>query len=282
MSYPLIARKVATEPWALEPQTFRIILHALDNHVPGTPREQIEPVAHYRDEELYTDDDDTEEYLEQHGIAVIPVHGIIGKKLSWLELLCGGCDLNQVSYLIDQAVKDSRVRAIVLDIESPGGTCTGLPEITRKIQAADEIKPVYAYTDGVCASAAYWIAASCREILAAPSSHVGNVGCYIMVMDYSRWYEEAGIKHDPIVQGEFKLAGAKFKALTDQERAYFQAQVDKTADQFKAIIRARHEVDDENLEGQTFDGDDAFAVGMVDQLADDLAEAVDNIVLTLS
>jgi ClpP class serine protease len=96
-----------------------------------------------------------------------------------------------------------------------------------------------------------------------------------MLLDASRHYEMEGIKHDPVYNGEFKLAGASFKPLTDAERAMFQAQVDKTASQFKAIVKAGHDVADEFLEGQVYDGEDAERINMVDSIVMDIQEVVD-------
>jgi len=265
MSYPRIAAKVAREQWSLEPSTFRAILHALNN--PDAPGAVA--MAPAGDSGA---DDTVEDYLTD-GVAVIRVHGIIGKHMSDLEMACGGCSLDAVRDQLSMAEQDDNIRAVVLDINSPGGTVTGLPEITALLR--DYAKPVVAFTDSQCCSAALWIAHSAQAFYATPSAHVGSVGVYIMLLDASRHYEMEGIKHDPVYNGEFKLAGASFKPLTDAERAMFQAQVDKTASQFKAIVKAGHDVADEFLEGQVYDGEDAERINMVDSIVMDIQEVVD-------
>lgn len=265
MSYPRIAAKVAREPWSLEPSTFRAILHALENHGAAGSVIMAPP----------TDDDGENDLIEDYladGVAVIPVHGIIGKHLSQLEMDCGGCSLDAVSAALDVHAEDNQIRAVILDINSPGGTVTGLPELTAKLR--DYPKPVVAFTDSMCCSAALWIAHSTQALYATPSAHVGSVGVYIMLLDASRYFENAGIKHDPVYNGEFKLAGAPFKPLTDAERAMFQRQVDKTADQFRAIIRTGHTVDEQHLQGQVFDGEEATDIGLSDGVVLDLQEVV--------
>lgn len=273
MSYPRIAAKVAREVWSLEPETFRAILNALNEPKAdaqalfGEGNNEGEPPEDYRNE----------------GVALIPVHGIIGQHLSNLEMMCGGCCLDAVNAMFTDAMEDDNVRAIMFDIRSPGGTITGLPELSRKISAAVEqgTKPIAAFTDSLCCSAGLWLAHSAESMFATSSAHIGSVGAYIMLLDASRYYAELGVRHDPVYQGEFKLAGASFKPLTDAERAMFQAKVDKSVAQFRAVVTARHDVAPEHLEGQVYDGDDAAQFGFVDQVVDDLDDAVQQLLLTL-
>jgi signal peptide peptidase SppA len=257
MSYPRIAAKVARECWSLEPSTFRAILDTLNTHQPGQQIEAMDGQAC----EIVSD-------YEAQGIAVIPVHGIIGHRLSELEMMCGGCSIDLVGQLVDMAAEDENIHSIILDISSPGGTITGLPELSAKISAVD--KPIVAFTDSNCASAALWIAHSADALYASESSHVGSVGAYIMLLDSRRWYDDNGHVPTPIVRGDFKLAGADFKELTGEERAMFQASVDKTVAKFKAVVLARHDIEEQHLEGQVFDGDDAERFGFVDAIFPDL------------
>ena len=258
MSYPRIAAKVARECWSLEPSTFRAILDSLHSHKPG---QQIEAI--HSDDQSETISD-----YDAQGIAVIPIHGIIGHRLNQMEMLCGGCSIDHVGQLVDMAADDENIHSIILDIDSPGGTITGLPELSAKITAVE--KPIVAFTDSSCASAALWIAHSADALFATESSHVGSVGAYIMLLDSRRWYDEQGQIPTPIVRGEFKLAGADFKELTTAEREMFQASVDKTVSKFKAVVLARHDIEEQYLEGQVFDGDDAEELGFVDAIFPDL------------
>lgn len=209
---------------------------------------------------------------EDPSVAVIPVEGILGKRLDWFEASCGGCDCNDVAAALDLAAKSPAVQSVILDFNSPGGTVTGIPELGRKIAAFD--KPIFAFTEVECCSAAYWLASQTDAIFATPSSVLGSVGVYLALLDESGWLEKEGLKVNAIVAGKYKLMGAPFKPLTDDERKMLQRDVNKIFDQFKAAITAQRTLDEEFLQGQVFDGDDALKIGMVDATVEAFSEVL--------
>ena len=253
MKLPRILRKVYDEPWLITPPVHRSIQRALEAHLEG-----INPSL-----DGLLEDETMGEY-QLDGVSVIPIHGIIGKHLSGLEMACGGCSLDSVDAMIDEAAQDPSVRAVLLDVNSPGGTVTGVPETAAKIAKLAEQKPVIAFTDSEMCSAAYWLASQANAIYATQSATVGSVGVYLALLDESRALENAGIKVNAISSGKFKLAGAPFKPLTDDERAMFQAGVTKLHDQFKAAILSKRNIQAGNLEGQCFDGEEAIDANLVD------------------
>lgn len=215
--------------------------------------------------------EDKPEMRTMEGTAIIPVHGIIGKHLSGLEMMSGGVDLDILNGMLDDAESDESVENAVLDFRSPGGTVTGVPESARKIAAFS--KPIVAFTDSQMASGAYWLASQASGgIYATESSSVGSIGVYMALLDESRALENAGIKINAISAGEFKMAGASFKSLTDQERAMFQGQVDTIYGQFKDAVSRHREIADSAMQGQVFDGVEAVAEGLVDDIVDDISD----------
>jgi protease-4 len=261
--FPQIISKVYEQPWLITPAKHRAIQRLITAHMDG----------HGMDMPEKDDEEEDEEIAMDGGTAIIPVHGIIGKHLSMLETMCGGCDLDGVSQMLDVAGADKSVKRVLLDFRTPGGTVTGIPELARKI--ANYSKPTLAFTDSECCSAGYWLASQCGQFYATESSNVGSVGVYMALLDESRALENEGIKINAIKAGEFKLAGASFKPLSETERAMFQSGVDKLHAQFKDAVLRNREIDTSCLEGQCFDGDAAVANGMVDWLVESITEALD-------
>jgi len=177
--------------------------------------------------------------------------------------------------IIGEATEDPEIDAIVIDVDSPGGTVTGVPEAAEAIERAATEKPVIAYTGGMMASAAYWISASADAIVAAPSADVGSIGVYTAFLDRTRQFEQEGIDVELFKHGKFKAMGMPGVALTDEQRALIQEGVDEIAGWFKGFVQqSRPGVSTDAMEGQTFLGKNAVAVGLVDALGS-LGDAIE-------
>ena len=205
--------------------------------------------------------------------AVVPMFGEMGKHLSLLETLWGGQDVDDVADALDDAVTDEGVENVILYISSPGGTVTGTPELARKVAAANEQKPVIAYTDAQAASAAYWVGSQAGRFYASSSATVGSVGVYLALIDETERLAAEGVKVNAIHAGKWKLSGASFKPLTDEEREQFQTEVDTIHEEFKAAVTdKRPGIQASHLEGQEFDGATAAGLGLTDGVVDSLSD----------
>jgi protease-4 len=262
VKFPRIAHKIYSEPWLIKPSQHASIRRAFES---ALNRDTLTEAA------FEVKQEDTPAL--RGAVAVVPVFGVIGKYLSTLETACGGCDLNAVASGLDLALADESVQQIILHINSPGGTVTGTPELANRIAAAAKLKPIIAFTDTQCCSAAYWLASQCSAVFAAPSAEVGSIGVYMALLDESAALEKEGVKVNVIKAGKYKTAGAPFQALTDEERAMFQKDVDAIYAKFTAAIRAtRPGVTTETMQGQTFSGEDAVEAGLTDGTLDTLEE----------
>src|SRR5205807_410377 len=97
----------------------------------------------------------------------------------------------------------------------PGGETVGIEELGRKIVDIDEnVKPVYVWTESQMASAAYWIGSQGRKLGMTPSSAVGSVGVYLLVLDATRQMEDQGLKIEAFSSGKYKMMGHEFRKLT--------------------------------------------------------------------
>jgi protease-4 len=161
--------------------------------------------------------------------------------------------------------------AIILSIRSGGGYGMKVPEIARLIEKID--KPVIAYVDAFAYSAAYWIAASCDIIIAAPSASVGSVGVYAETFDFQKYYERLGIEHKVFRSGARK-ARLLDGQMDSEEEALLQADVEKFHAEFIAHVQKHRKIDTEFLQGQTYEGEEAFNKGFVDVFADSINDII--------
>ena len=279
MKYPRILAALRSARWAVTPPTIQVIADTLGAHLRGSlgaaPR-ALMPDRMPSDADAKTAQ--ANEAEAAGGVAVIEVYGVIGRHLSSMEMECGGCDVEAVGKAIEAAIANPAVRAIVLDIDSPGGVVTSVPELSAKIKEADAVKPCFAFTGGQCCSAAYWIACGCRGIFATKTADLGSIGVYVALCDDSEWWAKQGYKLELIKAGEYKAAGISGKPLSDKERAMIQADVDAIYAMFTGDVRAaRDGVSTEAMQGQTFMGESAVAVNLADEIVpclDDVLMAV--------
>lgn len=217
-------------------------------------------------------DGESKPYAMHGATAIIPVFGVIGKHLSALETMCGGLDVDSLCRVVDMALYSDEVEQIVLWFHSPGGVVSGLPEAARFLAAANEQKSIFAYTDGMCCSAAYWLASQCENVFSAPSSSVGSIGVYLSWIDMSEAAESEGLHLELIKAGEFKAMGHPLKRLSEDERAMLQADVDEIWGYFKAAVTAKRDLDETTMQGQTFSWSAQLSTGLVDAHYDNIGE----------
>ncbi len=295
MKFAHILGKLTQEPLFLIPEKARAIIALVESRAAGAPvfsrmtgnaaASVSEPgVIHY----LEDDDDATGPALEPlyvvagGGIAVVRVEGVIGKRLSLMETMCGGCDLDTVAAALTAAAADGNVRAVLLDFDSPGGIGVGLPELSVQIARLREVMPVFAFSDYLMASAAYWLAAQADEIYCTPSAVVGSIGAYFAACDDSEAWKMAG-KERLIFNGDatYKAMGTPGKAWTDDEKAYMQARSVKATAAIRAAAQANRVLAPETMQGQTFDGEEALGANLVDGLVNSREELLGKLATAL-
>lgn len=270
MNLPNIIAKVTRQPWIITTEKLHAIMDVLNAKIAGDFKAM--------DYEAPERDGDREEYREfstpAGTIAVIPVHGILGKHLSSMEIACGGCSLDTLQNQLKTATASPRVTRILLDVNSPGGTVTGTPETAAMIRAARAVKPVWAFTDSEACSGAMWLASQCDVFYTTESATIGSVGVRMVLLDYTRKLEEEGVKVNAISSGKYKLLGAPFKALSDEERDMLQTESDRIHQQFQQAVNAVRPVETAYLQGQIYRGEEASGIGLSDGIVEDLDAAI--------
>jgi protease-4 len=202
------------------------------------------------------------------GVAVIHIDAII-TGVSDTSLL-GGYSVTP-EYMIDllqAADADPGVSAILLRIDSPGGTASASQEIAMEVARLE--KPVVASIGDIGASGAYMIASQCDHIVATPSSAVGSIGSVIQIPNYEGLMEKLGIEYTILTSGEFKDTGSPYRSLTETETAMLRAELDMILDAFVAdVAEGRGMSEDEVRElatGWVWTGQEALELGLVDSL----------------
>lgn len=209
-------------------------------------------------------------------LAIIPVKGVIGKNLSELESMCGCCDVHAVEEMLEECERDPSIKTIILDIDSPGGTSVGVPELANRIKNCS--KEVISFTGNECCSAAYWIGSQASAFYATPSSSVGSIGVYIAFPDCSEAYKMEGVKMDVIKSGTYKGAGIPGTSLDEGQRKMLQQEVSDIHADFKEAVKSvRSFVEDSSMEGQQFSGKRAAEAGLVTSLTNGFDEMIQSI-----
>ena len=200
-------------------------------------------------------------------IAVIPITGPIFYRFSyWSD------SLMTLRNRFRKAASDPSIKAIVLDIHSPGGTVPGVTEFASDIFEARDEKPIVAVANAMAASAAYWIASAATELVVTPSGEVGSIGVWAGHVDLSKMLENEGVKITLVSAGKFKVEGNPWEPLTEEARAALQASVDETYQQFVADVakgrgKSTAQVIGDFGEGRMVSAARAREVGMVDRIA---------------
>lgn len=246
-------------PWALLPATLTRIIDAVRAGGPVALKlEALEGAA--------------EPVPRVGGVAVIPVHGVIEYRSSWLMEWFGGCSVEGLREDLAAALGDPTVTAIVLDVDSPGGSVSGITELAAELRGArGGAKPIVAVANTLAASAAYWLASQADELVVTPSGHVGSIGVYAIHEDVSRMLDEMGVTVTLIAAGEHKTEGNEFEPLTDEARKDIQDRVDGTYQQFVADVAAGRRVSADQVAesyggGRVLSAKKALATGMVDRV----------------
>lgn len=202
-------------------------------------------------------------------IAVIPIEGVIDDGMA-----------KTVNRHLKQYGEDSRVKAILLRINSPGGGVSASQEIYREVKRVkdEKKKTIIVSMASVAASGGYYIACPADKIFANQGTVTGSIGVIAEWVNYKELSEWAKVKPVTFKSGEFKDTGSPTRDLTDREKIYFQAMIDELFGQFVgAVTDGRkgkgiqgNELDEakvkELADGRVYTGESAVKNGLVDEI----------------
>lgn len=207
------------------------------------------------------------EYAVSDGIASIHVNDVLAQNTTGIDRMLGMTDYSQVTSELSQALENPNVKAIVLNINSPGGSAIGAPEAAQAINDASKLKPVIAYIGEIGASAAYYMAAGASAIVAQASGMVGSIGTRIEFLDFGNALAAMGITPHIFTPAasDLKAAGTSMRAPTAAETNWFQSHIESINANFIGFVQKhRRKVGMESMRGQVFTGEQALQNGLVD------------------
>lgn len=200
-------------------------------------------------------------------VAVIPVSGTIA-------INSNGADPATIQEFFDQANNNPVVEAIILEINSPGGTVVASREIEQAVKASE--KPVVVLMKEVAASGGYWIASPADTIVADPATITGSIGVTSSYLQFSKLMEDYGVTYERLVSGKYKDTGSPFKDLGPEEEELLQKKINVINEMFIDTISANRNLNRATVSslasGEIFLGVEAKDYGLVDTLGG-MAEA---------
>ncbi|MBF0421903.1 MAG: S49 family peptidase [Magnetococcales bacterium] len=224
-------------PWALRPETLSLASGILSRWNDGLPvpdevMAQLEAdkgiVAVRRQSRAQTGG----------GIAVLPLYGVLTQRGDIQDVSGPGTtSLQAFASAFRQAMADPMVGGILIEIDSPGGSVFGTPELASEIMACrGGGKPIVAVANAQAASAAYWIGCAADELYCTPSGEVGSIGVWVMHVDHSKELEQDGQSVTLISAGKHKTEGNPYQELPEDSIAFLQGRVDEYYRMFMASV----------------------------------------------
>lgn len=267
-----VVSAVYETPWAITHPKLEAIADLLDRRQQGhLDEEEIE--VRLFGQQRRRDEDDEEPYrLTDDGVAIISLYGILGPRMNMVMRWSGGTSTQEFAAAVQQAVDDPDVKAIVLDIDSPGGQVLGTAEAAETVRLAGLKKDTVAVATGQMCSAAYYIGSAAKEVVASPSSEVGSIGVYSVHSDYSAAETVSGVRKTVIHAGTKKTHGNQYETLNQAGRESMAQEVDDYYQQFVEAVANYRGVSVETVQSQFGQGSAmiasrARAVGLIDRIA---------------
>ena len=214
-------------------------------------------------------------------IALIDVSGIISNSPSVRLFGTGDNPVSLLLEQLDEARRDALVKAVILRINSPGGTAVASELMHDEIVHFKKSgKPVIAVMMDVAASGGYYIACACDEIVAQPSTVTGSIGVIMRMFDVSGTMDMIGVRSDAIISGPRKDSGSPLRGMRPEERELFQAIVWDMYERFVKVVADGRPKLDENAvrslaDGRVYTAGQALELGLIDRIAT-MREVIDS------
>ena len=205
------------------------------------------------------------------GIGLITIVGTLVNRGAWIGASSGMVSYEGIKHQAAMIAKNSAVKKVILDIQSPGGEAGGAFDCAEAIRKLAAVKPVTAFVNAYAASGGYALASACTRIVCIPEGKVGSIGVYTMLCDFSAALAMEGIKVRFIYAGEHKVEGNPYEELKPEVAARIQKDIETTYTMFCDTVGAgrgsRFSAADARATGALmFSAADAKALGMIDSI----------------
>lgn len=254
-------------PWAILPEMYQQMCLIYDRWVEGAKPDLLSIEAAIgkplKNEQARYE-------ITPEGVAVIPVHGVISKRMGMFSDISGGASTQAVANDFREAQGREDVKAILFDVDSPGGAVDGTMDLAREVYAARGKKPMATFGDGLMASAAVWIGLAADEAyLASETTQAGSIGVVTRHVDESEYDKKQGFKVTLLYSGKYKVLGNPYEPLSDEARESIQEDLDYIYSLFVNDVARFRGTEVETVlkkmaDGKLFTAVKAVKAGMVD------------------
>ncbi len=217
---------------------------------------------------LITGSVDSSRYISGGSIYEIRLEGVISA--SKYSGLFGEASVTPEEIIgkLKAAQEDSNVKAILIRVNSPGGSAAASQEIYEELKKVE--KPVVVSVSDICASGAYYVACAADKIVANRSSSVGSIGVIMQITNLEELYEKIGIKYTTIKQGKYKDVGSPDRPLTAEEKKMLEDQTKEIYQQFISDVAESRGMNIDKVRelatGWVFIGSEAIKLGLIDEV----------------
>lgn len=263
--------------WAIQPERLLEIQSIYDTHLRGD-KIDIPAIEARLGRPLASEQ---QEYrIREGGVAVLSIEGVLAPKANLFMRVSGGASTQLLTKQVESAIADPRVRGLILQVDSGGGSALGVPELSDTIYELAAVKPIVTVTDGVMASGAYWLGSASNAVYGSGTTvQVGSIG---VVMTHNYTPNASGSQTTEITAGRYKRMATSAKPLDEEASAYLQQMVDHIYAVFVDAVAVNRGVSVEAVlehmaDGRIFIGQQAVDAGLldgfmtVDQVADRMA-----------
>ncbi len=256
-----IVQRAIAEPWAITAEGLELILSvaARENQT------SVEALEAYRAEHVPT----AERLTKRGPVAILTARGPMLRHANLFTAVSGATSYDVMRRDLQAALDDVSIRALALNLDTPGGEVSGVDELAKAIRAGKARKPIVAYVGGMAASAGYWLASQATEIVVAETAMLGSIGVRAVVQDTT----EADAKAGRIEFISSQSPGKRADLSSDEGRGRIQRSIDALADVFIATVAEGRGVTADDViakfgGGDVLIGRAAVAAGMADRIGD--------------
>lgn len=236
MRFAHLATKMFNTPLLLHPGKAEVVMAALAERMGITHLMRTGEAGSFDDPASFSDRADDRPYQVVDGVAFVPVIGTLVQRLGSIHPFSGMTGYDGIRAQLALALEDPSVRAVMLDIDSPGGDVAGCFDLADAIFAARGEKPMWAVLNECAYSAAYAIASACDRITVPRTGGCGSIGVIALLVDMSKALSTAGIKVNILQFGARKADGNEFEPLPKEARQRFQDDIDTLGALFASTV----------------------------------------------
>ncbi len=289
LSYPHLMAMMFNQPLMIQPEKAQIIFSAVRERIGAVGISELLPdgEGRYQDADALdilradsllelSQKTASQSYIRANeitdmsgGIMPIKVHGTLIHR-GGLNPSSGSTAYQGISTKIQSAMHDPDVQAVLMNIDSSGGTVSGCFDLVDQVAALAKIKPVWAIIEDRACSAAYAIASACSNVLITQTADVGSIGVITLHMDHSKYLSKEGVKPTIIKAGALKALGNPYEPLDEEAFSLIQASINDCYDLFVEKVAENRNMNDQDVratEAGVFGPTKSIELGLADGIS---------------